>query len=84
MNKKIQTNMKEKLKYEAPTLTAVEFRVERGFAGSLIEFNLNQEIEQQVMSELLTESEFNAGNFTNQDMTSPTGSWVYTQEGTWF
>ncbi len=75
--------MKEKLKYEAPVLTAVEFRTEIGYAASLLTFDINQMIIDDHL-ELLTENELNAGQFTNVDMTAPTGSWVYTEEGTWF
>lgn len=77
--------MKEKLKYEAPALTAVEFRSEVGFAGSLMTFDINQTIiEDQLFDVLNPGTELNAGQFTNVDVTSPTGSWVYTEEGTWF
>lgn len=76
--------MKEKLKYEAPALTAVEFRTERGFAESLPKFAADQLIMEEIHLSQLSNSEFNAGQFTNVDQTSPSGSWVYTEEGGWF
>lgn len=80
------STMKKKLKYEAPVLTAVEFRTERGFAFSFAPASneFTQALEQEVLMQLNSSTEFNAGQFTNVDQTNPSGSWVYTEEGTWF
>ena len=76
--------MKEKQKYEAPALVAVEFRTERGYATSFAKFDIDQAITQDVLSQLNASTEFNAsGALTNQDMTEAGGSWTYT-DGTWF
>ena len=76
--------MKEKLKYEAPVLTAVEFRTEMGFAQSVV-FNMEQVITESMDLGYLGDNEFNAGQFTNVDQTEPTGAWVYSGNGSsWF
>lgn len=84
MNKTMINTMKEKLKYEAPALTAVEFRTEMGFAQSLV-FNMDQVITESMDLYYLGDNEFNAGQFTNEDQTEPTGAWVYSGNGSsWF
>ncbi len=75
--------MKEKLKYEAPVLTTVEFRTESGYALST--FNMEQVITESVDLGYLAENEFNAGQFTNVDQSDPSGAWVYSGDGSsWF
>ena len=85
--------MKQKQKYVAPGLTVVEFRTERGFAdsGNPI-FSAAQQInamtDEMVQQQVLSSQELSAGYFENQDMTNPTGNWVYDGNGgaggTWF
>lgn len=85
MNKTMINTMKEKLKYEAPALTTVEFRTEMGFAQSMLTFNMDQVITESMDLGYLGDNEFNAGQFTNVDQSEPSGAWVYSGDGSsWF
>ena len=93
-----ETNMKKKItNYEAPQLTVVEFRMERGYAVS--DGNLIVSAQQQVNALITSEVEMqmtmgqldNNGNVIasemggNQDMSNAGGSseWQYANGG-WF
>lgn len=94
---KYKTNMKkEKKNYESPQLTVVEFRVERGFAGSSEESivanaaqNLNLTLETEMLIQAAKKD--NNGNIIaaemgdNVDNTNAGGSsnWQYSNGG-WF
>lgn len=75
---------KEKLKYEAPSLTSVVFRAEMGYAASFNEFQVINQLMPEDLASMDVRNEFNAGQFTNVDQTQPSGNWVYTEQGTWF
>lgn len=86
--------MKQKQKYEAPGLTVVQFKAELGFATSGV-FAATQQLDALIEDEITRANaaggignEFAAGYFDNEDMTNPTGSWVYDNGGgaggSWF
>ncbi len=93
---KYKTNMKkEKKNYESPQLTVVEFRVERGFAGSdtlvsnaqqLVQGYIDYEVHAQVMGQVDESGNVVAGYMSgNEDHSNAGGgsSWQYS-DGGWF
>ena len=85
--------MKQKQKYVAPGLTVVQFKAERGFAESNKIFGAAQQINMMIDDQITmqmqdADKEFTAGYFDNQDMSNPTGNWVYDGNGgaggSWF
>lgn len=86
--------MKQKKTYVAPGLTVVQFRAERGYAASKFTLNgtaqyldaaINAELTRMGAEDGNIGNDFAAGYFDNVDETTPTGSWVYTGNGTnWF
>lgn len=93
---KYKTNMKkEKKNYESPQLTVVEFRVERGFAGSTdnIVFNAAQNLNLTLETEMLIQAakKDNNGNIIAAEMegnvdnsnAGGSSSWQYSNGG-WF
>ena len=84
---------KNRQNYEAPTLTVVEFRIERGFADSNLVVGAKHRIDEFVNSELTivmaqqnsNDEPIGASMNGNIDMTNPGGSsaWQYSNGG-WF
>ncbi|MBO4587008.1 MAG: hypothetical protein J5677_04235 [Bacteroidales bacterium] len=82
---------KNRQNYEAPTLTVVEFRIERGYAESTFNFGAVQKINNFVNESLDiqmnngSDGNFNAGFMVNQEDHSNdvSGSWSYAN-GSWF
>ena len=92
---KYKTNMKkEKKNYESPQLTVVEFRVERGFAGSdtlvsnaqqLVQGYIDYEVHAQVMGQVESGKVVAGYMSGNEDHSNAGGgsSWQYS-DGGWF
>lgn len=84
---------KNRQNYEAPALTVVEFRIERGFAASSLMLSSSQRINSFVDENLTivmgqqnaNQEPIGAGMNGNIDMTNPGGSsaWQYSNGG-WF
>ena len=82
---------KNKQNYEAPQLTVVEFRMERGFANSDLVMNAQQRIQEFVDQEMLIQVGRIDGNNevvaadlgANQDQSAGGSAWQYSN-GSWF
>ena len=83
----IQTKMMKKQKYEAPSLTVVEFMTERGFAFSGIKDV--QALNEQLNSEIIYDNQYIAAGFSNGSVSGwSTNGWGEagsgTGDGNWF
>ena len=77
----IQTKMMKKQKYEAPSLTVVEFMSERGFAFSGIKDV--QALNEQLNSEIIYDNQYIAAGFSNGSVSGwTTNGWG--DDGQWF
>lgn len=86
-------NMKKKItNYEAPQLTVVEFRLEKGFAASSLSVWGAQQaiqtfVDQQMIDQanMTSDGQLVAGYMTHEDQTDPTSGsgWQFT-DGSYF